>query len=173
MHDTAEIATDTPPMALPAVADLVEPERLAELLEAPAPARSPGGRPTRRCPETVAAALAVAFSLGATVSGACAHAGIGRSTLYAWDVADPGFPDRLKALGAPQVLRALQTVSAHLDDPRMARWYLERRHPDFRRSGAVRHSGSVGAGAVTHIESGYVSPGAARVLERPAVGGGG
>ena len=100
------------------------------------------GRPTKRSPETEAL-LAQAFSLGATVDAACYHAGIGRSTFFDWAREDVAFSDRMAALKQKPVLQALQTVVGALEDPAMARWYLERRHEDFKPKQAVEQSGSV------------------------------
>ena len=101
------------------------------------------GRPTLRTPEIVKA-LEHAFSMGSTIEGACFHAGIAPSTYYSWCEKDAEFMERNHALKELQVLKALETVSIAIEsDPSMAKWYLERRHPDFRPKQDIDHSGKV------------------------------
>ena len=89
------------------------------------------GRPTKRSPETVAK-LEEAFSLGSTVVGACLYAGIGKNTYYRWCEEDPEFRDRMELLKETQVLSALKTVKDNIDDPKIATWLLEKKHPEFK-----------------------------------------
>lgn len=89
------------------------------------------GRPTKRCKE-IEAKLETAFALGATVASACFFAGITRTTYYAWAESDPEFSDRMEALKQTTVLKALETVTKNLDDPKIATWLLEKKHPEFK-----------------------------------------
>lgn len=89
------------------------------------------GRPTKRCKE-IEAKLETAFALGATVVSACFFAGITRTTYYAWAESDPEFSDRMEALKQTTVLKALETVTKNLDDPKIATWLLEKKHPEFK-----------------------------------------
>ena len=94
------------------------------------------GRPTKRCQE-IEAKLETAFALGATVAGACFCAGISRQTYYAWAESDPEFSDRMEALKQTTVLKALETVTSNLDDPKIATWLLEKKHPEFKPKQAI------------------------------------
>jgi hypothetical protein len=89
------------------------------------------GRPTKQTPE-IQNKLEQAFALGATVAGACIYAGIAQSSYYAWAQRDADFSERMKALKQRPVLKALQTVVDDLENPATAKWYLEKRHPDFK-----------------------------------------
>lgn len=101
------------------------------------------GRPTLRTPEIVKA-LEHAFSMGSTVAGACFHAGIAESTYYSWCEKDPEFMERNQLLKELQVLKALETVSIAIEsDPSMAKWYLERRHPDFKPKQETQSTGQL------------------------------
>lgn len=97
------------------------------------------GRPTKRTPEIVAK-LEQAFSLGSTVLGACFHAGIGQSTYYQWADDDPEFADRMKALKEKMLLKALNTIAEDLGNPHTAKWYLEKKHEDFKPKQAIDHN---------------------------------
>lgn len=97
-------------------------------------------RPTKKTPETIAK-LEAAFSLGSTITGACFHAGIGESTYHDWAGEDPGFSERMQALREKPILKALETVTSQLDEPKMAQWYLERRHPEYKNRQDIHHTG--------------------------------
>ena len=89
------------------------------------------GRPTKRTPK-IEAKLEEAFALGATVVTACFHAGIPKSTYYDWVNGDQEFSDRMESLKETQVLAALGTVRDNIDDPKIATWLLEKKHPEFK-----------------------------------------
>ena len=115
------------------------------------------GRPTVRTPE-IESRLSEALALGSTIVGACFYAGIGETTFHRWAEGDEAFRERMKALRETPVLKALRTVDQALgEDVKVAQWYLERRHADFKPKQAVEHGGSVGGGA-TVIEPEYVTP---------------
>lgn len=92
---------------------------------------NPVGRPTKRTPE-IEGLLRHAFALGSTTGVACFSAGIAESTFYSWTESDPEFMESMYALKNKPVLKALQTVTDSLDDPKIATWYLEKRHEDFK-----------------------------------------
>lgn len=89
------------------------------------------GRPTKRTAE-IEAKLEQAFALGSTITGACFYAGIGERTYHDWASADDEFSQRMKALKQKPVLKALQTVANDLENVNTAKWYLERKHEDFK-----------------------------------------
>lgn len=71
--------------------------------------------------------LEEAFALGASVKDACVHAHISRDSYYRWLRNEPGLSDRFERLQLEPILRAKKTIVDHLDDPRIAAWYLERK----------------------------------------------
>lgn len=89
------------------------------------------GRPTSRTPE-IEAKLEQAFALGSTIAGACFYAGICEASYYDWASKDSEFSERMKALKQKPVLKALQTVASDLENVNTAKWYLERKHEDFK-----------------------------------------
>ena len=99
-------------------------------------------RPTNRTPK-IEAKLEEAFSLGSTVVTACFHAGIPKSTYYDWVKADQEFSDRMEALKETTVLKALKTINESLGDPKTARWYLEKKHPDFKSKQSIESTGTI------------------------------
>lgn len=102
-------------------------------------------RPTKRTPE-IETKLAQAFSLGSTIASACYHAGIAESTYFSWCEKDSEFMEQNKALREKPVLKALQTVAADLDNPLTAKWYLERKHPEFKPRNQTKHVTDDGKG---------------------------
>ena len=97
-------------------------------------------RPTKKTPEIIAK-LEHAFSLGSNVIDACFHAGIGESTYHDWAAADDELSERMKALKQKPILKALETVYGDLDNVQTAKWYLEKKHPDFKPKQVIEQSG--------------------------------
>lgn len=116
----------------------------------------PAGRPTVRSPE-IESKLEYALAIGGTILDACFYAGIGETTYHRWASEDEEFRERMTGLRRRPVLKALETVNQDLENPLTAKWYLERRHEDFKPKQAVEQSGSVGVG---------LSDAAERVLDR-------
>ena len=77
-------------------------------------------------PETVKK-LEEAFAIDSTVEEACFYADISRQTYYQWIKAHPKLADRFEALRENPILKARQTIAKSLDDPNIARWYLEKK----------------------------------------------
>lgn len=99
----------------------------------------PAGRPSKRTPE-IEDKLVQAFSLGATIVGACYYAEISESTYHDWAKADPEFSERMIAHKQKPILKALQTVAGDLDNPNTAKWLLEKKHVDFKPKQDVDHN---------------------------------
>ncbi len=72
-----------------------------------------------------------AFKSGHNIKSAIVYTGISRRQ---WDYFNDEHPDfcRIKeACEEVQMFKAMNTINANLDDPAMARWYMDRRHPKF------------------------------------------
>lgn len=89
-------------------------------------------RPTVRSPE-IELKLEQAYSLGSTHASACYYAGISETTLYRWFDEDTELRERMAAHKEKPILKALKTVIGDLDSPQTAKWYLERKHNDFKK----------------------------------------
>lgn len=94
------------------------------------------GRPPEFNEDTVKK-LEEAFAMDSTVSEACFFANITRQTYYNHVKEDAvegskekELFDRFEALRNNPVLKARQTVMKSLDDPKHAKWYLERKKKD-------------------------------------------
>lgn len=74
--------------------------------------------------------LEYAFSIGCNVSEACCYAGISRDTYYRYAPDGSELSDKFKQHQLNPVLQARTTVFNNLDDPKVARWYLERKKRD-------------------------------------------
>ena len=92
-------------------------------------------RPTIRTTEVISK-LEFAFGIGATIPAACEHAGIASRTYHKWAEDDADFAADMKQRQQAQVLKAAKVIDKALDngDVQTARWYLERKHPDFQNS---------------------------------------
>jgi hypothetical protein len=84
------------------------------------------GRKTVMTPEIIAK-LEQVFAMGGTDEEACFYAGIGQSTLYNYQQKVPEFMERKEALKMRPIFKARETIVASLDDPNIAKWYLERK----------------------------------------------
>lgn len=74
--------------------------------------------------------LEFAFSIGCTVLLACQHAEVSRDAFYAAIKKDKSFSDRIEKLKQNPIMKAVQTIFKHLDDVKVAMWFLERRQPE-------------------------------------------
>lgn len=97
------------------------------------------GRPTVMTLETVKK-LEEAFAMGATDDAACFYADITPATLYTYQNLYPAFTERKRLLKSKPILKALDTVVNALSDPNHAKWYLERKHEDFKDKKEVKHT---------------------------------
>lgn len=89
------------------------------------------GRPTVMTPETIDK-IEYVFAMGGTDLEACLHADISMATLYAYQDAHPEFSDRkLKLKQKPMLLARTTILNALSTDTNTARWYAERRDPEF------------------------------------------
>lgn len=92
--------------------------------------RNKSGRPTKMTVKTVTK-LETAFAYGATDEQACFFAGISRTALHNYEKQYPDFRNRKQDLKEKPVLKALKIVYQSLDDVNVAKWFLERKHPEF------------------------------------------
>lgn len=92
-----------------------------------------GGRPTVMT-DIVLQKLQECFSLGSTDEEACFYADIGMSTLYKYQESHPEFVERKEKLKQLLILKARNTVVNDLDDPKSARWYLDKKGKDFQKN---------------------------------------
>jgi hypothetical protein len=90
------------------------------------------GRPTVMTQETIDK-IEYVFAMGGTDKEACLFADISHQTLYDFQDKFPEFIERKEALKQNPMLKARTTIVAALDkDVNTARWYAERRDPDFK-----------------------------------------
>jgi len=89
------------------------------------------GRPTIMTPETIAK-LEEAFSNGASDLEACFIAGIGKTTLYNYQVEHPEFLERKDGLKNMLKYRSRKNVADSINEgnPETSKWYLERKAKD-------------------------------------------
>lgn len=84
------------------------------------------GRPTSMTPETIDK-LEEVFALGGTDEEACFYAGIGKTTLYNYQLEYPEFVERKDSLKETPILKARRTIINALDTPDYAFRFLERK----------------------------------------------
>lgn len=87
------------------------------------------GRPNA-IDEVILGKLEQAFSEGNSYKTACEYAGIHPSTLYVYQSENPQFKEWKESLKERPVLKAKHTIIKHLDDPKVAQWYLEHKAKD-------------------------------------------
>jgi hypothetical protein len=93
----------------------------------------PAGRPTKMTPETLDK-LRYAFSIGCTDAEACLYADISEDLLYKYQRENPEYIKEKEKLKKNPCLKAKQVVMDSIEggDKSDAKWYLERRDPDFK-----------------------------------------
>lgn len=101
------------------------------------------GRPSKRT-EEIESKLEYAFSIGSTILGACFYAGISEKTFHNWANEDEEFLQRMNALKEKPILKALETVNKDLEDAQTAKWYLEKKHAEFKPKQVVENTGTLG-----------------------------
>ncbi len=69
---------------------------------------------------------------GHTIKAACIIAGISRGQWQHFNKVHPEFIHIIEMCEQVQIEIALETVHRNLKDPKMARWFLEKRHPKFK-----------------------------------------
>lgn len=77
-------------------------------------------------PETVNK-LAEGLLMGLTVEQTCIYAGISKNTYYEWCNRNEGFKERMDRAALNPFLKAKQTIFNNLNNPEVAKWYLERK----------------------------------------------
>lgn len=87
------------------------------------------GRPTKIHEEELRK-LETAFKMGCNNSEACAYAEIPESTFYDYIKANQDFSDNINKWKKNPILKAKHTIYKSLEDPKTARWYLERKCKD-------------------------------------------
>ena len=89
--------------------------------------KHPGGRPTVLTPETIQK-LEEAFALGASDGEACFFADISNTTLYNYQLKNPGFIERKNSLKESPILKArTEVINGFKGNPELALKYLERK----------------------------------------------
>lgn len=71
-----------------------------------------------------------AYAQGATVREAADYGGIAVPTLYKWLQADPEWKELCERAKSEPVFKAKRTVVKNLDNPKHAKWFLEKKAPD-------------------------------------------
>jgi len=103
-------------------------------------------RPSKRTPELIAK-LEYAFSIGCSNPEACLYADIAESTYYDWMLKDTKLSERFTLLKTKPVLEARKVVMDDIineGDVNTAKWFLERRSPDFKPSSKHEVTGADG-----------------------------
>lgn len=77
--------------------------------------------------ELVLQKLEQAFSLGSSNREACIYAGISEAAFYEFQKKNRQFLEKKTLLKQKPILKARKTIVDHLDDPKIACWYLERK----------------------------------------------
>lgn len=94
--------------------------------------KNPVGRPTVMTQQTIDK-IEYVFAMGGTDIEACLYADISHQTLYDYQEKHPEFIERKINLKQTPMLKARTTILKALDsDTNTARWYAERRDPEFR-----------------------------------------
>ena len=88
-------------------------------------------RPTKLTPELLAR-LKVVFLIGATYKEAGAAVGVSERTISNYTKNDPELLRQIEGWRSVPILKAKQTIVDHLDEVKIAQWYLERRCPEFK-----------------------------------------
>ncbi len=88
-------------------------------------------RPSKLTPELLAR-LKVVFLIGATYKEAGAAVGVSERTISNYTKNDPELLRQIEGWRSVPILKAKQTIIDHLDEVKIAQWYLERRCPEFK-----------------------------------------
>jgi len=97
------------------------------------------GRPTVLTKE-VLGKLEDAFANSFTDREACFYADISTDALYEYQKENPEFTDRKELLKLSPNLKAKETIVKALGDVQQAKWWVERKDPDFKPSSKVDHT---------------------------------
>lgn len=65
--------------------------------------------------------------MGLTIDQSCTYAGITRETYYDWCNKINGFKEKMEKAALNPFLKAKQTIFNNLNNPEVAKWYLERK----------------------------------------------
>lgn len=90
------------------------------------PHKSTAGRKTVMT-KRVLGKLEHAFAMGCNDREACLYAKINPDTLYTYQNSNPEFSEQKKMLKQTPIFKARKTILKHLNDPKIAMWYLERK----------------------------------------------
>ena len=91
--------------------------------------KSPAGRKTIMTSETISK-LRTAFMMGCTDEEACVFAQISHATFYREKERNPKFCEDVYAWKKNPYLKAKATIYKNLDNPKIAKWWLERKLKD-------------------------------------------
>jgi hypothetical protein len=102
------------------------------------PAIPEAGRPSIYSAAVVEKLIA-AFNNGLNITEACMYAEIDRGTYYNWLAEHPYFSTRMAEAQAAPNKRAKEVIvqSINAGDASSAKWWLERKDPDFRNKGEL------------------------------------
>jgi len=90
-----------------------------------------------------------AFSNSLPDKEACLYAGISPGTLYNYQLQNPEFVERKEQLKLTPNLAARKTIVNALGDINTAKWWMEKRDPEFGNKVKVEHTGEIGVTDVT------------------------
>ena len=106
-----------------------------------------------------------AFKSGHIIKTAIIYTGISQDQWRYFNETHPDFSRVKEACEEVQTFKAMNTVNINLDDPTMARWFMDRRHPKF--ASKVRTdtdaplqptiSNSIDVGNIININAGEIS----------------
>lgn len=104
--------------------------------------KNKGGRPTVMTPE-VLSKLEDAFMNAFSDEMSCLYAGISTTALYEYCEKNPKFAERKEILKKTPDLVAQKTLVGDLKNTSGARWWAEKKMPEFMPKTKVEHSGSI------------------------------
>lgn len=114
--------------------------------------KHPGGRPTKKDIETVKKLIA-GFNNGFNDTEACSYSGISRETFYKWIKNDREFSDIITNAKAYPNKKAKEVILEGMaaGNTADAKWWLERKDPDFKAKGELKLDGEIPVALVRFI----------------------
>jgi hypothetical protein len=105
-----------------------------------------------------------AFKSGHIIKSAKVYAGISDNQWRYFSEQHPDFSRVKEACEEVQMFKAMNTVNGNMEDPQMARWFLDRRHPKFAAKVRVESeilqptiNNNINVGNIININSGEVA----------------
>jgi len=114
--------------------------------------KHPGGRPTKKDVETVNKLIA-GFNNGFNDTEACSYSGISRETFYKWMKNDKKFSDIIVHAKAYPNKKAKEVLldGINAGNTSDAKWWLERKDPEFKAKGELELGGEIPVALVRFI----------------------